>query len=99
MTDLLDALYRDDHERVSELLAGDPELNAFKAAALFVVSSMPLMPCCVNLMVVMKVAMRNLNSDGSVVECGLYTPLDQAAPGAGRGIRSDTQMDELIESD
>jgi len=34
MTDLLDALYRDDHERVSELLAGDPELNAFEAAAL-----------------------------------------------------------------
>jgi ankyrin repeat protein len=34
MTDLLDALYRDDHERVSELLAGDPELNPFEAAAL-----------------------------------------------------------------
>jgi uncharacterized protein len=34
MTDLLNALYRDDHERVSELLAGDPELNVFEAAAL-----------------------------------------------------------------
>ena len=34
MTDLLDALYRDDHERVSELLAGNPELNVFEAAAL-----------------------------------------------------------------
>ena len=34
MTDLLDALYRGDDERVGQLLAGDPELNIFEAAAL-----------------------------------------------------------------
>jgi ankyrin repeat protein len=34
MTDLLDALYRGDDERVAQLLAGDPELNVFEAAAL-----------------------------------------------------------------
>src|SRR2546421_11503444 len=33
MTDLLEALYRGDDERVSELLAGEPELNVFEAAA------------------------------------------------------------------
>src|SRR2546430_14460869 len=33
MTDLLVALYRGDDERVSELLAGEPELNVFEAAA------------------------------------------------------------------
>src|SRR6266851_2835116 len=32
---------------------------AFSAAARLVVSSMPLIPCCVNLMVVMKVAIEN----------------------------------------
>ena len=34
MTDLLDALYRGDDERVSQLLADGPELNVFEAAAL-----------------------------------------------------------------
>ena len=34
MTDLLDALYRGDDERVAQLVAGDPELNAFEAAAM-----------------------------------------------------------------
>ena len=33
MTELLDALYRGDDDRVSELLAADPELNVFEAAA------------------------------------------------------------------
>src|ERR671932_2625336 len=33
MTDLLEALYRGDERRVSELLAADPELNVFEAAA------------------------------------------------------------------
>jgi uncharacterized protein len=33
MTELLEALYRGDDERVSELLAGDPQLNVFEAAA------------------------------------------------------------------
>src|SRR2546423_11812707 len=33
MTDWLEALYRGDDERVSELLAGEPELNVFEAAA------------------------------------------------------------------
>ena len=34
MTELLEALYRGDDERVSQLLAGEPELNVFEAAAL-----------------------------------------------------------------
>jgi uncharacterized protein len=34
MTDLLNALYRDDDERVSQLLAEGPKLNVFEAAAL-----------------------------------------------------------------
>jgi ankyrin repeat protein len=34
MSELLDALYRGDEERVQELLAQDPELNLFEAAAL-----------------------------------------------------------------
>jgi ankyrin repeat protein len=34
MTQLLEALYRGDEERVAELLAGAPELNVFEAAAL-----------------------------------------------------------------
>jgi ankyrin repeat protein len=34
MTDLLDALYRGDDERVAQLLADGPELNVFEAAAL-----------------------------------------------------------------
>src|SRR4051812_23243313 len=33
MTELLEALYRGDDERVSELLGADPELNVFEAAA------------------------------------------------------------------
>jgi ankyrin repeat protein len=33
MTELLDALYRGDDDRVSELLGQDPELNVFEAAA------------------------------------------------------------------
>ena len=33
MSELLEALYRGDDERVSELLSGDPELNVFEAAA------------------------------------------------------------------
>src|SRR2546423_10790643 len=33
MTDWLEALYRGDDERVSELLAGEPELDVFEAAA------------------------------------------------------------------
>jgi uncharacterized protein len=33
MTELLEALYRGDESRVSELLSGDPELNVFEAAA------------------------------------------------------------------
>jgi ankyrin repeat protein len=33
MTELLEALYRGDDDRVSELLAQDPELNVFEAAA------------------------------------------------------------------
>jgi uncharacterized protein len=33
MTELLEALYRGDDDRVSELLATDPELNVFEAAA------------------------------------------------------------------
>ena len=33
MTELLDALYRGRDERVAELLAGEPELNVFEAAA------------------------------------------------------------------
>jgi len=34
MSDLLEALYRGDRERVDELLAADPDLNVFEAAAL-----------------------------------------------------------------
>ena len=34
MTELLQALYRGDRERVGELLASEPELNVFEAAAL-----------------------------------------------------------------
>jgi uncharacterized protein len=34
MTQLLDALYRGDRDRVQALLADDPELNVFEAAAL-----------------------------------------------------------------
>ena len=34
MTQLLDALYRGDRDRVQKLLADDPELNVFEAAAL-----------------------------------------------------------------
>ena len=34
MTDLLEALYRGDDDRVSALLSADPELNLFEAAAL-----------------------------------------------------------------
>jgi len=34
MTELLEALYRGDGERVSQLLAGDPELDVFEAAAI-----------------------------------------------------------------
>jgi len=34
MTQLLEALYRGDEERVDALLAGEPELNVFEAAAL-----------------------------------------------------------------
>ena len=34
MTELLEALYRGDEDRVAELLANDPELNVFEAAAL-----------------------------------------------------------------
>lgn len=34
MTQLLDALYRGDRDRVQELLSHDPELNVFEAAAL-----------------------------------------------------------------
>lgn len=34
MSELLQALYRGDRGRVDELLAGDPELNVFEAAAL-----------------------------------------------------------------
>jgi uncharacterized protein len=33
MSDLLEALYRGQSDRVDELLAGDPELNVFEAAA------------------------------------------------------------------
>ena len=33
MTELLEALYRGDDDKVSELLAADPELNVFEAAA------------------------------------------------------------------
>jgi len=33
VTDLLEALYRDEHERVARLLARDPVLNVFEAAA------------------------------------------------------------------
>jgi ankyrin repeat protein len=33
MTDLLEALYRGDDEKVAELLAADPELSVFEAAA------------------------------------------------------------------
>jgi uncharacterized protein len=33
MTELLEALYRGDGERVSELLGGEPQLNVFEAAA------------------------------------------------------------------
>jgi ankyrin repeat protein len=33
MTELLEALYRGDEDRVSELLAADPELSVFEAAA------------------------------------------------------------------
>src|SRR3954463_7405663 len=33
MTELLDALYRGDEARVSELLADEPDLNVFEAAA------------------------------------------------------------------
>ncbi len=33
MTELLEALYRGDENRVSELLSDDPELNVFEAAA------------------------------------------------------------------
>jgi ankyrin repeat protein len=33
MTELLEALYRGDQERVGDLLAADPELNVFEAAA------------------------------------------------------------------
>src|SRR4051795_10677644 len=33
MTELLEALYRGDDDRVSELLAADPALNVFEAAA------------------------------------------------------------------
>jgi len=33
MSELLEALYRGDDERVSELLSGDPELNVFEAAS------------------------------------------------------------------
>jgi ankyrin repeat protein len=33
MTELLEALYRGDHERVDELLAEEPQLNVFEAAA------------------------------------------------------------------
>jgi ankyrin repeat protein len=34
MTQLLEALYRGDEERIDALLAGEPELNVFEAAAL-----------------------------------------------------------------
>jgi uncharacterized protein len=34
MSELLEALYRDDHGRVAELLARNPELDVFEAAAL-----------------------------------------------------------------
>ncbi len=34
MTELLEALYRGDEERLKALLAGEPELNIFEAAAL-----------------------------------------------------------------
>jgi uncharacterized protein len=34
MSELLEALYRGDDERVTELLAGEPELDVFEAAAL-----------------------------------------------------------------
>ena len=34
MSELLEALYRGDRNRVDEVLAGDPELDVFEAAAL-----------------------------------------------------------------
>jgi len=34
MSELLEALYQGQHDRVAELLAGDPELDVFEAAAL-----------------------------------------------------------------